>query len=279
MDDICIHVNKRGINKDKRCENKVSRHGYCTSHLRSKCIQKELALKGIDIKETATRELDHTAKIAYDELIVRCSNAGLETPYNDLGPKASRQKTNCPVCNLMLSSKPSLMRHIRVVHLCEKFFMCDKCPYETSSKSNLDKHSCREPGEQKKYLEREIKIRLQEELGGRELTCALGRPDLVTDTEVIEIKTWSEWKKGLGQILIYKVFWPNLIPRLHMFELPETDVSGKVMMAKHITENYGVVWTEEMQTYDCAKTSNTVQSVVPKTEVALDINTIKHKFE
>lgn len=137
-----------------------------------------------------------------------------------------------------------------------------------------------EPGEQKKYLEREIKERLQQELGGGELACALGRPDLVTDTEVIEIKTWSEWKKGLGQILIYKFFWPNLIPRLHMFELPETDISGKVMLAKHITEKYGVVWSEEPCLNKREESPNyEVQHIVPKTEVALDTNMIKHKFE
>lgn len=135
MDNICIHVNKRGINKDKRCENKVSRHGYCTSHLRSKGIQKELDLKGLDLKEsTVPRGINHFSKIpyvTYDKLIVRCSNAGLETLYNDHGPQRSRQKTNCPVCNLILANKPCLMRHIRVVHLGEKFFACDKCSYET----------------------------------------------------------------------------------------------------------------------------------------------------
>lgn len=255
--DKCIAVNTRGINAGNRCEKNASRYGYCTSHLRSKFIQKELLARGLDPHEktvnivtipTQTPTVREKFSFKLRECIKQCNISGIEILFDYPEDIRSKECNICPACNLKFTGErpgDSVLKHIKEVHLNEKTFKCDHCAFFCSRKDNLKKHKCKSITNQRNYTEREIKQKLMDELGGRETACAIGRPDLITETEVIEIKTWAEWKKGLGQILIYKLFWPNLVPRLHMFNLPETDITGRVMLAKSITETYGVKWTQE----------------------------------
>jgi DNA-binding MarR family transcriptional regulator len=60
--------------------------------------------------------------------------------------------------------------------------------------------------------------RLKLELGGEiEVITAVGRIDLLTATEVIEIKNINEWKEGLGKLLAYSAFKPEHSKRIHLF--------------------------------------------------------------
>ena len=66
--------------------------------------------------------------------------------------------------------------------------------------------------------EYQVVQRLQAKLGGQtEIVTAVGRIDLLTETEIIEVKQVSDWKAALGQILTYAGFFPEHIKRIHLF--------------------------------------------------------------
>ena len=66
--------------------------------------------------------------------------------------------------------------------------------------------------------EYQVVKRLQTELGGQiEVVTAVGRIDLLTETEIIEVKQVSDWKSALGQILTYAGFFPEHTKRIHLF--------------------------------------------------------------
>ncbi len=66
--------------------------------------------------------------------------------------------------------------------------------------------------------ERLVHDRLQVELGGEvEVVTAVGRIDLLTESEVIEIKDIRDWKEALGKILAYSAFFPEHSKRIHLF--------------------------------------------------------------
>lgn len=50
-----------------------------------------------------------------------------------------------------------------------------------------------------------------------EVFTPAARVDLVTNTEIIEVKAVKDWKAALGQILIYSAFYPDHQKRLHLF--------------------------------------------------------------
>lgn len=68
------------------------------------------------------------------------------------------------------------------------------------------------------HIEFQIRDSLKSQLGGlTEVKTAAGRIDLLTETEIIEVKRVGEWKSGLGQILAYSGFYPEHRKRLHLF--------------------------------------------------------------
>ena len=68
--------------------------------------------------------------------------------------------------------------------------------------------------------EKEIKLRLQKELNGKiEVETESGFIDLLTDTEIIEIKIGKQWKHAVGQILIYSFEYPTHKKRIHLFDI------------------------------------------------------------
>jgi len=63
-----------------------------------------------------------------------------------------------------------------------------------------------------------IQVRLHGELGGRmEVTTPSGQIDLLTDEFLIEVKNISEWKRGVGQVVVYSVYYPDHKKRIHLF--------------------------------------------------------------
>lgn len=66
--------------------------------------------------------------------------------------------------------------------------------------------------------EKQIRDRLHQELGGLiEVATPVGRIDLLTNTEVIEVKHVQNWKSALGQVLAYSGFYPEHQKRIHLF--------------------------------------------------------------
>jgi hypothetical protein len=69
-----------------------------------------------------------------------------------------------------------------------------------------------------KGKEHEVQQKLCTLWGGeKEVSTPSGRIDLLTSTEVIEIKHVSCWKGGIGQLLCYQRYYPSLSMRLHVF--------------------------------------------------------------
>jgi MarR family len=67
-------------------------------------------------------------------------------------------------------------------------------------------------------IESPVRDRLKTQLGGlAEVTTPAGRIDLLTATEIIEVKRIGDWKSALGQILVYSAFYPEHRKRLHLF--------------------------------------------------------------
>ncbi|MBO1348869.1 MAG: hypothetical protein EBE86_016460 [Hormoscilla sp. GUM202] len=77
------------------------------------------------------------------------------------------------------------------------------------------------PRPPKKGTESWYRDRLANKLGGEtEVTVPGGRIDVLTRTEVIEVKRVSQWKSGLGQVLVYGGSFPDRQARIHLIGKP-----------------------------------------------------------
>lgn len=87
--------------------------------------------------------------------------------------------------------------------------------------------------------------RLALALGGKtEVSTPSGRIDIVTDTEIIEVKAAALWKHALGQIMVYGNHFPYHRQRIHLFG--EIDESA-LTQAREDCRKHGVVVTWEQQ--------------------------------
>lgn len=84
-----------------------------------------------------------------------------------------------------------------------------------------------EPEKQKQLIEKQLNIaevislfpdeevditerKIQDTFGGeKEVTTPVGRIDVLTEDEIIEIKEVSQWKNAVGQILCYATYYPD----------------------------------------------------------------------
>lgn len=82
------------------------------------------------------------------------------------------------------------------------------------------------PDKNNNDCEKKIQVKLLSELGGKiEVETPFGFIDLLTDTEIIEIKNGEHWKNGLGQLCAYSKFYPAHRKRLHLFNMEkDTDI-------------------------------------------------------
>lgn len=72
--------------------------------------------------------------------------------------------------------------------------------------------------EPRKNREKEIQTYLHDKLGGSiEVPCEGDYIDLLTETQIIEIKNIKKWKHALGQILVYSDDYPNHEKVLYLF--------------------------------------------------------------
>ena len=66
--------------------------------------------------------------------------------------------------------------------------------------------------------ENKIRDKLHKKLRGqKEVITLAGNIDLLTTTEIIEIKKICNWKHALGQILVYSAYYPSHQKRIHLF--------------------------------------------------------------
>jgi DNA-binding MarR family transcriptional regulator len=88
--------------------------------------------------------------------------------------------------------------------------------------------------------------RLKAEVGGQvEVVTAVGRIDLLTATELIEVKDIQDWKNALGQTLAYSAFFPTHSKRIHLFG--KADLT-KLALAQATCSEFDITVTfEEVQ--------------------------------
>lgn len=96
-------------------------------------------------------------------------------------------------------------------------------------------------------LETSLCKRLAEELGGEnEARTPIGWIDVLTNTELIEVKRVRKWKWALGQILVYGLYHPDLQKRIHLFgKIKES----KLQMIKDHCSKFDVVVTWQYEEF------------------------------
>ena len=84
--------------------------------------------------------------------------------------------------------------------------------------------------------------RLAKKLNGKtEVNTPVGRIDIVTKTEIIELKNVKYWKSAIGQIKSYGQYYPEHRQRIHLFgELTESKL--KQIQATCDLENIFLTW-------------------------------------
>lgn len=87
--------------------------------------------------------------------------------------------------------------------------------------------------------------------GDTEVETPVGFIDVLSDTEVIEVKYYKKWKHGLGQVLAYQSFYPRLEKRLHLFAHKGDLDTGEIFaFAKSVCDEFSVVTFEEIRSGD-----------------------------
>lgn len=74
-----------------------------------------------------------------------------------------------------------------------------------------------------------IQARLIKEMGGEsEVVCLAGKIDVLTSTELIEIKAAKAWKGAIGQVLVYSSYYPSHVKRIHLFGSVHTSMKSLI---------------------------------------------------
>jgi len=106
----------------------------------------------------------------------------------------------------------------------------------------------------KKYNKKEVSIyseklysdKLSKLLNGKREVCINGnrnRIDILTDSEIIEVKNYNNRISSIGQILYYSSFYPDRILRIHLFDHNNerdkifTDICDKLKIKVTYEEN------------------------------------------
>ena len=82
--------------------------------------------------------------------------------------------------------------------------------------------------------------------GESEVETPAGFIDVLSETEVIEVKYYKQWKHGLGQVLAYQSYYPCLARRLHLFaHVGDVDTRNYFALAKNVCDGHAVKVTFE----------------------------------
>lgn len=83
-----------------------------------------------------------------------------------------------------------------------------------------------------------IQLKLQKKYGGQiEVKTPYGKIDLLTKNRIIEIKSFSNWKHAMGQILIYAKEYSNKDKYIYLFDIPK---NVSIENIKNIYKSYDV---------------------------------------
>lgn len=98
-----------------------------------------------------------------------------------------------------------------------------------------------------KRLETVLCEGLSQEMDGvTEVKTPIGYIDIMTDTQIIEVKRVRKWKWALGQILVYGLYHPDHEKRIHLFGRCK---ESKLQTIKDHCEKFGVVVTWQYEEF------------------------------
>ena len=75
-----------------------------------------------------------------------------------------------------------------------------------------------------------------------EVSTLAGRIDILTDTQLIEIKDWKRWKEAIGQVFCYGKYYPEHEKRIHFFGYASPDF---ILLVESHCQDMGIVLTYE----------------------------------
>ena len=152
----------------------------------------------------------------------------------------------CEICEITFVNKRNLKRHTSRIHDIIKNSKCEFCEFRTSEKCILKQHTCyKYEKDDNGDLIREINIqkRLELETNGRSKKTPVGFIDILSETEVIEIKIWKNFKMALGQVMSYATYFPDRQKRIHLFgKRPDPEVIKNI---KYVCECNNIKLTYE----------------------------------
>ncbi len=120
--------------------------------------------------------------------------------------------------------------------------------------------------------ERIVRDRLQAQLGGKtEAPTPSGPVDLLTETEIIEVKAIHLWKDAFGHLMPKSDAYPNHIKRLHLYGPADFNLNTIATYCK----KFGIKVTFELVQKDETKQSKTlkispIQVIEPSSVLDLD---------
>ena len=83
--------------------------------------------------------------------------------------------------------------------------------------------------------EKSVQSALAKKLNGKtEVETPCGKIDVLTSTELIEIKKIKDWKEALGQVIVYGDYYPSHQKRIHLYG--ETQEAFLLLVRKHCTK-------------------------------------------
>lgn len=94
-----------------------------------------------------------------------------------------------------------------------------------------------------KHPESWYQKRLAKKLGGDiEVQTPVGRIDILTKTEIIEVKTAKNWKAAIGQVKSYGRYYTNHSLRIHLFGAIKP---SQLILIKQTCKDEGIALTHE----------------------------------
>lgn len=96
----------------------------------------------------------------------------------------------------------------------------------------------------KDLSEKAVTLKLAKKLNGQtEVITLAGVIDILTSTELIEVKNFRNWKAALGQVLVYGDYYPSHQMRIHLFG---TSHYSYLELIRNHCDRFGVVLTWEL---------------------------------
>lgn len=123
-------------------------------------------------------------------------------------------------------------------------FFSDLVDEEKHPQQDLNSNNTFRANKQK-YKRNEIYYRdiLARSLNGKtEVIVPAGRIDILTNSQIIEVKHVKRWKAALGQIITYGVYYPNHQKRIHLFGVEN---STQILLIKEQCQMQNIIATFE----------------------------------